>query len=331
MDGILSQDEVDALLDGGSGGDQPAAPASAESGVRSYDLANQERIVRGRMPTLEIIHERFARNFRVGMFNFMRRTPEISIGAIRIQKYNAFLREMILPSNLNLVALKPLRGMGLFIFEPTLVFAVIDSMFGGSGKFHSRIEGREFTATELRIIQRMLEMALREYVNAWAPTFKLDLEYVRSEMQPQFANIATPSEVIVAVKFDIDLGDAGGGFHICLPYASIEPIRDLLFSSTQSDNGELDTRWLGLLSREMQSAELELVGTLAHAKATLKQVLKMRPGDVIALEPPDMVQLSVHGVPLVEGRVGTVRNRYAVQVERIIASRDEENGGNHAD
>lgn len=324
MDGILSQDEVDALLDGGGGADQQTAPTSDGTGVRPYSIANQERIVRGRMPTLEIIHERFARNFRIGMFNFMRRTPEISIGPIRILKYNVFLREMILPSNLNLVALKPLRGTSLFIFEPTLVFAVIDCLFGGNGKLHARIEGREFTATEMRIVQRMLDMVLREYINAWSPTFKLELEYVRSEMQPQFANIATPSEVVVAVKFDVDLGDAGGGIHVCLPYASIEPIRDLLFSSTQADSGELDTRWLGLLSREMQAAELELVATLAHAQATLKQVLKMRPGDVIALEPPDRIQLAVHGVPIIEGRVGTLRNRYAVQVERVVTRGDGE-------
>jgi len=324
VDGILSQDEVDALLDGGGGADQQTAPTSDGTGVRPYSIANQERIVRGRMPTLEIIHERFARNFRIGMFNFMRRTPEISIGPIRILKYNVFLREMILPSNLNLVALKPLRGTSLFIFEPTLVFAVIDCLFGGNGKLHARIEGREFTATEMRIVQRMLDMVLREYINAWSPTFKLELEYVRSEMQPQFANIATPSEVVVAVKFDVDLGDAGGGIHVCLPYASIEPIRDLLFSSTQADSGELDTRWLGLLSREMQAAELELVATLAHAQATLKQVLKMRPGDVIALEPPDRIQLAVHGVPIIEGRVGTLRNRYAVQVERVVTRGDGE-------
>jgi flagellar motor switch protein FliM len=330
VDGILSQDEVDALLDGGSSGDQDSTPAPDNGGVRAYNIASQERIVRGRMPTLEIIHERFARNFRIGMFNFMRRTPEISIGTIRVLKYNAFLREMILPSNLNLVALKPLRGTCLFIFEPTLVFAVIDCMFGGNGKFHARIEGREFTATELRIIQRMLDMALKEYMNAWAPTYKLGLEYVRSEMQPQFANIATPSEVVVAVKFDIDLGDAGGGIHICIPYSSVEPIRDLLFSSTQTDTGELDSRWLGLLSREMQAAELELVATLAHAQATLKQVLAMRPGDVIALEPPEQIQLAVHGVPIIEGRVGMLRNRYAVQVDRILTSRDEESGDKHA-
>ncbi len=167
-------------------------------------------------------------------------------------------------------------------------------------------------------------MVLREYINAWSPTFKLELEYVRSEMQPQFAKIATPSEVVVAVKLDVDLGDAGGGIHICIPYASIEPIRDLLFSSTQADSGELNTRWLTLLSREMQAAELELVATLTHAKATLKQVLEMRPGDVIALELPDRIQLAVQGVPIIEGSVGTLRNRYAVQVERVITRGDEE-------
>jgi flagellar motor switch protein FliM len=330
VEGILSQDEVDALLDGGGDGEPAAAAAENNSSVRSYDMASQERIVRGRMPTLEIIHERFARNLRIGMFNFMRRTPEISIGTIRILKYSAFLRELILPSNLNLVSLKPLRGNCLFIFEPTLVFAVIDCLFGGNGKLHARIEGREFTATELRIIQRMLDMALKEYVTAWTPTYKLAMEYVRSEMQPQFANIATPSEVVVAVKFDMDLGDVGGAIHICIPYSSIEPIRDLLFSSTQSDAGEIDTRWVSLLSREMQAAELELVAMFASANVTLNQVLKMRPGDVIGLDAPEQIQLAVHGVPIIEGRVGTLKDRYAIQVDRVLSSRGNENGENHA-
>jgi flagellar motor switch protein FliM len=220
VEGILSQDEVDALLEGDSGDAAIEAPAE-EGGVRNYNIASQERTVRGRMPTLEIIHERFARNLRIGMFNFMRRTPELSVGPVRVLKYSAFMHDLILPTNLNLVMLKPLRGTALFVFEPTLVFAVIDSMFGGTGKIHTRIEGREFTVTEQRIIQRMLEMTLGEYTKAWNPVFQLELEYVRSEMHPQFANIASPSEIVVATKFDLDLGETGGAMHICVPYPSI--------------------------------------------------------------------------------------------------------------
>jgi len=330
VDGILSQDEVDALLNGGSNDDDPIEEKIDDGGVRSYNLASQERIVRGRMPTLEIIHERFARNFRIGMFNFMRRTPEISVGTVRVMKYSAFLRELILPTNLNLVALKSLRGTCLFIFEPTLVFAVIDCLFGGNGKFHTRIEGREFTVTELRIIQRMLEMTLREYTKAWQPAFGMEMEFVRSEMQPQFVNIATPNEVTVSVKFDIDLGEAGGALHICIPYSAIEPIRDLLFSTTQGDSGEVDSRWVGMLTSQVQTAEVQIVTELAAATVSLKDVLNMRPGDFIALEPPELLQATVHGVPVIEGRAGVSRNHYALQVERIVAGLDKALEEGHA-
>jgi flagellar motor switch protein FliM len=148
---FLSQDEVDALLEGAN---TPGESQSQEAagGVRPYDLATQERIVRGRMPTLELVHERFARNLRIGLFNFMRRNPEISVGPVKVQKYSAFLREIVIPTNINVMHVKPLRGSGLLICEPQLVFAVVDSLFGGDGRLHSRIEGRDFSATEQRII-----------------------------------------------------------------------------------------------------------------------------------------------------------------------------------
>jgi len=189
---FLSQDEVDALLEGANApGESPSHEAA--DGVRPYDLATQERIVRGRMPTLELVHERFARNLRVGLFNFMRRNPEISVGPVKVQKYSAFLREIVIPTNINVMHVKPLRGSGLLICEPQLVFAVVDSLFGGDGRLHSRIEGRDFSATEQRIIERMLEVICTEYRKAWSGVHPIELEYTRSEMQPQFANIATPS------------------------------------------------------------------------------------------------------------------------------------------
>src|ERR1043165_4961602 len=183
---ILSQDEVDALLQGITGESQKLEQEETPEGaIRNYDLASQERIVRGRMPTMEIINERFARNIRIGLFNFIRKSPEISIGGIKVQKYSAFLREIVVPTNFNIVSVKPLRGNGLIVCAPTLVFAVIDSLFGGIGKFHTRIEGRDFSATEQRVILRLVEVIIQEYLKAWKGIYPLELEYQRSEMQPQ--------------------------------------------------------------------------------------------------------------------------------------------------
>jgi flagellar motor switch protein FliM len=212
---FLSQDEVDALLEGVD--DAPPPQTEGAQGPIPYDLAKQERIVRGRMPTLEIINERFARNLRIGLFNFMRRNPEISVGPIKVQKYSAFLRGIAVPANINIVAVKPLRGNGLVICDPKLVFTVIDNMFGGTGRMQYRIEGRDFSPTEQRIILRLIEVVTEEYRKAWSSIYPLSLEYMRSEMNPQFATVATPGEIVVATTFSIEIGELGGDLQICIP------------------------------------------------------------------------------------------------------------------
>ena len=262
---ILSQDEVDALLQGITGESQKLEQEEAPSGgIRSYDLSSQERIVRGRMPTMEIINERFARNIRIGLFNFIRKSPEIAIGSIKVQKYSAFLREIVVPTNFNIVSVRPLRGSGLIVCDPTLVFAVIDALFGGAGKYHTRIEGRDFSATELRIITRLVDVITSEYKKAWHGIYPVELEYQRSEMQPQFANIATPSEIVVATSFTLEIGDTSGTIHFCIPYSTLEPIRDVLYSTMQGDSNEPDRRWVNLLKNQIQDAEVELVAELAR-------------------------------------------------------------------
>lgn len=319
-DEILSQEEVDALLKGVTGETEEAPEDEASgAGVRSYNLASQDRIVRGRMPTLEIINERFARLFRIGLFNFMRRTAEISVGPVRVMKYSEFIRNLVVPTNLNLVHMKPLRGTGLLIFDPNLVFLVVDSMFGGDGRFHMRVEGRDFTPTEQRIIQRMLDVAFEELEKAWEPVFKVEYEYIRSEMNTQFANIATPSEVVVITTFNIELGEGGGDFHICLPYAMIEPIRDILYGSLQGERMEVDERWAKVMTKQIQSAEVNLIVNLGETAVTLGQILNLKVGDVISLDIPEAVVAEVDGIPVLECKYGVLNGQYALKVNRVIA------------
>lgn len=317
---FLSQDEVDALLKGVTGDEENAKEVTDPKGVRPYNMATQERIVRGRMPTLEVINERFARQLRIGLFNFMRRTADISVGPIRIIKYNEFIRNLAVPTNLNLVQAKPLRGTALFIFDPNLVFLVVDNLFGGDGKFHTRVEGRDFTQTEQRIIQRLLGVVFEEYEKSWKPVFELKFEYLRAEMNTQFANIATPNEVVVVTTFNIEFGTTAGEFHICLPYAMIEPVRDRLNSSMQGDHLEVDKRWLRLLGQQVQAAEVELVATLGQAAVTLNQILKMKPGDIIPLGIPDAITAAVDGVPVMECRYGLFNGQYALKVEKMLTT-----------
>jgi flagellar motor switch protein FliM len=318
---ILSQDEVDALLQGITGESQKLEQEEApQGGIRDYDIASQERIVRGRMPTMEIINERFARNIRIGLFNFIRRSPEISIGGIRVQKYSAFLREIVVPTNFNIMSVRPLRGSGLIVCDPTLVFAVIDALFGGAGKFHTRIEGRDFSPTEQRIITRLVEVICAEYKKAWHGIYPLELEYQRSEMQPQFANIATPSEIVVATSFTLEVGDTTGTIHFCIPYSTLEPIRDVLYSTIQGDSNEPDRRWVTLMKQQIQAAEVEVVAELAQAPATVEQLLAFKPGDFIELDLEAGIQGKVVGVPIFDCHYGTSNGKYALKIDRMLSS-----------
>lgn len=323
-DKFLSQDEVDALLKG-VGGEQDDDKSSSEvEGVRDYNLATQERIVRGRMPTLEIINERFARLVRIELFNFLRRTVEVSVGPVRITKYSDFIRNLVVPTNLNLVQMKPLRGTALMVFDPTLVFLVVDNMFGGDGRFHTRVEGRDFTQTEQRIIQRILNIVFETYSKSWEPVYPIEFEYLRSEMNTQFANIATPNEVVVVTTFNVELGPASGEIHFCMPYSMVEPIRDLLTSPLQGEVLGADKRWVKLMTQQVQAAEIEIVADLATTNMRLGEVLNMKVGDVIPISMEDAIEAKVDGVPVMLCKYGLFNGQYALRVEKLLRSNSTE-------
>ena len=320
---FLSQDEVDALLKGVTGEtDEPETQDDGGDGARAYNLGTQERIVRGCMPTLELINERFARYLRIGLFNYMHRTTEISVGPIRVQKYSEFIRNLVVPTNLNLVMAKPLRGTALFVFDPNLVFLVVDNMFGGDGRFHTRVEGRDFTGTEQRIIQGMLRVVFSEYARSWKPVYDINFEYIRSEMNSQFANIATPSEIVISTTFSLEFGGTGADMHICFPYSMVEPIRDLLYSSMQSDQLSTDHRWIVMLRKQLKDAEIEIAAELTTAPVTLGQILKMKAGDIIPVSIPETIMAKVDDIPLMECRYGQQGGQYALKIERFVAPSD---------
>ncbi|MFZ6692449.1 flagellar motor switch protein FliM [Undibacterium sp. SXout20W] len=330
-DNFLSQEEVDALLKGVTGDQDDSQSQEDTSGVRTYNLATQERIVRGRMPTLEIINERFARLLRIGLFNFLRRSAEVSVGTVRVSKYSEFIRNLVVPTNLNLVHMKPLRGTSLIVLDPGLVFLLVDNLFGGDGRFHTRVEGRDFTQTEQRIIHRILEIIFETYSKSWEPVYPIEFEYIRSEMNTQFANIATPNEVVVSTTFTIELGPVSGEMHFCMPYSTIEPIRDVLTSSLQGETLEVDKRWVRLMTQQIQIAEVEIVADLGTTKVTLEDILNMKTGDIIPLHVPDIVSAKVDGTPIMECKYGVFNGQYALRVEKLLNSSVQEvaQGENH--
>ena len=321
---ILSQDEIDALLHGvGDGSVETKSNQQLHDGqARPYDLTSQERIIRGRMPTLEMINERFARYFRTTLFNFLRRTPEISVGGVQTVKFSQYVHGLLVPTSLNLVRVRPLRGIGLVVFDPKLVFTLVDNFFGGDGRFYTKIEGRDFTLTERRVIQMILSQTLKDFAEAWLPVAKLSIEFLNHEMNPQFANIVSPSEVVVVNSFHVELEGGGGDVHLTLPYAMIEPLRELLQAGMQSDRQDMDERWPASLAAEIREAKVELRAVLTETEITLGEVMGLKAGDVISIDLPRHVTARVEGVPVFRAQYGVSRGSSALKILSRI-SHDE--------
>ena len=317
---FLSQDEVDALLAGVTGeSDSKAREDTDTRGARAYDLSSPDRVVRRRMQTLELINERFARHLRNLLLNFMRRNADITVGSIKILKYADFERNLPVPSNLNMIQMKPLRGTALFTYDPSLVFLVIDSLFGGDGRYHTRVEGRDFTTTEQRIIRRLLNLTLESYGKSWEAVYPIEFEYVRSEMHTKFASITGNNEVVVVSSFHIEFGATGGELNICLPYSMIEPVRDLLTRPLQEATlEEVDQRWTQQLSRQVRSADVDLAAEFAAIPSSIGELMRLKVGDVLPIEVPETVVANVNGVPLMECGYGIFNGQYALRDQKLF-------------
>ena len=318
---LLTQDEIDALLHGVSSGDvDTEADAKVDDGeAHGYDFASQDRIVRGRMPTLEMINERFTRYFRISLFNLLRRSPEIAVGGVQMLKFAEYIHSLFVPASLNLIKVKPLRGTALIIFDPKLVFSIVDNFFGGDGRFHAKIEGREFTPTEQRIISKLLEITFKDMKEAWSPAMKVSFEFSGMEVNPNFANIVSPSEVVVVTTFHIELEGGGGDMHVTMPYSMVEPIRELLDAGVQSDRVDTDERWLIALREEIKQAEIVISSVLAETQITMRELKNLKPGDVIPIEIPKTVALTVEDIPVLYGIFGVSNGKNSIKItERVV-------------
>ncbi|MCG6970193.1 MAG: flagellar motor switch protein FliM [Gammaproteobacteria bacterium] len=313
---LLSQDEIDALLHGVSSEeiDTDDNDMAGDGDARAYDFSSQDRIVRGRMPTLEMINERYARLFRISLFNLLRRSAEIAVGGVQMLKFSEYVHSLFVPTSLNLARIHPLRGTALFVMDPKLVFTIVDNYFGGDGRFHTKIEGREFTPTEQRVIQMILKNVFVDLKEAWAPILNIDFEFMNSEVNPQFANIVSPTEVVVVTIFHVELEGGGGDFHVTMPYSMLEPIREILDAGVQSDVDETDERWINALRSEIEVASVTLSGRLLEAEFTLRDMLNLKPGDIIPVEMPRMATVCAENVPVLRGAFGITHGKNAIKV-----------------
>jgi flagellar motor switch protein FliM len=316
---LLSQDEIDALLHGVDDVEEDEFDTVEDSAsIVDFDFSSQDRIVRGRMPTLELVNERFARHMRISLFNMMRRTAEVSINGVQMLKFGEYVHTLFVPTSLNMVRFRPLKGTALVTMEARLVFILVENFFGGDGRYHAKIEGREFTPTERRIIQMLLKIVFEDYHEAWAPVMDSEFEYLDSEVNPAMANIVSPTEVVVVSSFHIELDGGGGDFHITMPYSMLEPIRELLDAGVQSDKEDTDERWSSALQEEILDVPVELSTRLLETELTLGQIMELKAGDIIPVDMPEELTVFIEDLPSYKAKLGRNKDNVAVKISKKL-------------
>ncbi|MFT4862786.1 MAG: flagellar motor switch protein FliM [Pseudohongiellaceae bacterium] len=317
MQDLLSQDEIDALLHGVDDGDVDTEAEINDEGVKSYDLTSQHRVVSGRLPILEMINERFARYTRVSMYNLLRRNCDVALGGIQVIKYGEYINSLYVPTSLNIVKFNPLRGNGLFVLDAKLVFKLVDNFFGGDGR-HTKIEGREFTPAELRVVQMVLEESFSNLAEAWKNIYKIEFEHMGTEVNPSLANnLIRASEAVIVSTFHVELDGGGGDFQIAVPYSMLEPIKELLDAGMKSDLEIHDDRWSKALRREIMDADIDFTCSMFQQRISLRDVVDLEKGDVIPVEMQDHVILKANGIPMFKTKLGTSGGNVALKIERI--------------
>ncbi len=318
---ILSQDEVDALLKGVVGGEieteTEVAETSAAEGPQSFDFGAQDKVIRGRMPTLDAINDRFARFFRNSLSNMLRRMVDVTPVSLDTLKFGNFIRSLAVPSSIHIVRIEPLRGNALVVLETKLVFALIDSFFGGAGGGIMKVEGREFTAIEQKMLYNVVNTSLKELQNAWKPVYELDFSYVRGEMNPQFAGIIPNEDVLIVVQFDVEMEETSGNIMVCIPYMLIEPIRERLYASFHTEEKQnVDTEWVNRFKNELMSVYVNMSVELGHTTLSSREVSSLKVGDILLLDEDisDSLLVNVERLPKFLARPGKLNDNMAVEI-----------------
>jgi flagellar motor switch protein FliM len=320
MDDILSQDEVDALLKGMGGGDvETEDDDSAEStAAKVYDFTNQERIVRGRLPALDIINERFARGFQRHFNEMIMSSVEVTAGEVKIIKMIDYLRNLFVPTSLNIYRINPLNGVSLFTLDSKLIFTAVDMYFGGTGLLPFKIEGREYTPVEMSMVRSILDMSSENLRKAWAPVMDIEIDYMHSEMNPKFASIVDATDMIVVSPINVRFEGVEGRVDIVMPYSMLEPVRDKLEEGMSNLQGESDNRWSRTLREETKNIEIELTVNLAELQMQVEDLMQMEKGDIIPFEMPEQVTVKAEGIGIAKGKLGESQNKKAVKLKEIL-------------
>ncbi len=337
MNQVLTQSEVDALLSavaegnveapGGAaagGGDQ-AGPtwgsvnSIPESEITPYDLTNQDRVIRGRMPTLDIIYERFIRLYRISLSNSLRKIASISIISTDLLKFGEFVNTLPIPSCMCIMRFESLRGPALLVFESKLTYALVDSFFGGTDRPYTKIEGKEFTKIELSIMKKVMDLAIKDLEEAWTPIHKTEISFIRTEVNPQFVGVVPPSEVIISTTFEVELENATGTIVLVIPYSTIEPIKNKLNASFQTESDRVDKEWTYKMEEHLRNSEANVIVNLGASMITVGDLVNLNVGDIIPLgqNADGELDILVEGVSKFKCFFGVSRGNRAVQITRV--------------
>lgn len=320
---ILTQGEVDALLKGLSNGEIKTEGDGASDdagGVRPYDFHNPEKAVRGKIPLLEMIYERFCRNIRGSVFNFLRRQIDCSPDGTKAMKYEEFIRNLHMPSSLNVFTMSPLKGNALLAIDPSLVFLIVDSYFGGDGRFHTRVEGRDFTSVEQSVIRKVVDIIFQEMIGVWKTVSPVDFRFTRAEMNPHFVNITGQNEIVLVSTFRMEIEAVSNRFHFCIPYAMLEPIMERLYGTEKAATAEVDKKWSGRLREQFDYVTLGISGEIGTATIDVQELLNLKAGDLIELDKKarEPLRVFIDGAPRLFARPGVIDNHYAMKILSAI-------------
>ena len=324
MEKILSQDEIDALLKGVVSGEvetQSEEEAQPAGGVRSYDLHNQERIVRGRMPTLELITDRFTRHQSLSWSALLNTKVEFNIVGTQIMKFGAFMKTVPIPSSLNVFRMDPLRGNGLFVLNAFLVYLIVDYFYGGKAQTHVKPEGRDFTPIQLRIIRKLVQSAFEDMEKSWRAALAVKINLVRSEVNPQFAMVVSASEIVFVTTLQVQFGETTSDIFLVYPYSMLEPIKEKLYSGIVSDQVEQDGSWPIRFQEKLQECSLTVIVRLGTASVKVRDVVDFAPGDLILLDqrPGDPLDCFVEGYLKFQGSPGVSKGNHACRIEKVLS------------
>ncbi len=305
----LEQDEINALLS------EEGSVGEAKSGSpRLFDFNQQEKIIRGRMPALDIIHDRFIRNFKFSLYNRLRKTIDMTVKPVKIIKYGEYLNLVSSLTSFNVVQVPPLLGNALFVFDRDLVFSMVDSFFGGNSKREVTLEKSEFTPAEHHVIKSLLDILFKDLKDAWSPIFPVQFEFVKSEENPKLTKIVNANDPVIVSSFTIELESGEGEIHFLLPFSMIEPIKDILNAGAQSDSDKRDSKWGSSIKTQMMDAEVEVRCVLADIDVKLKDLVKFKEGSVLNLDMPECASILVGNTPILNAKFGVHHGKNAVKI-----------------